>query len=139
MLVNFHFSSNADGQGNSKEQSKNNGRAGIDQQIVEIGLISTTGQKKEALKDFYYGIGISVYRSERDGVEINGIADVYAGYPAETNGLRVLDIIVSLDGKPVNVENDIVSDKPRVIVLRIMRGGSMFDVTIQTEKIYFKN
>lgn len=145
-LLNFHFSGNgngdgqgkgkSDGQGNTEEQAKKNGGTGIDREIVEVSLVATPGKKKEVPKDFFYGIGISINFS---GIGVYAVTDVYAGYPAQFAGMTTRDIIIALDGKPVGDFNDIASDKSRTIVLTINRDGLIFDITLVTEKIYFRH
>lgn len=149
-MINFQLSGNGngngqgkgkgDGQGNAEEQAKRNATGGgVDREVVEVSLVAAPGEKKEVPKDFFYGIGVSVYKAMINGVEVMGITDVYQGYPAIEHGITTQDTIIALDGMPVNDKNDIASDKQRTIVLTLSRGGVLRDVTILTEKIYFRH
>lgn len=85
----------------------------------------------------YGGIGISVYYSKK-GIQIN---EVYKGFSADKAGLKVGDIIISIDGQSLNnMEREELSTflkgAPNSrIIIQIQRQGEIIKKEISREKI----
>ena len=85
----------------------------------------------------YGGIGISVYYSKK-GIQIN---EVYKGFSADKAGLKVGDIIISIDGQSLNnMEREELSTFLKgapnsTIIIQIQRQGETIEKEISREKI----
>ena len=85
----------------------------------------------------YGGIGISVYYSKK-GIQIN---EVYKGFSADKAGLKVGDIITSIDGQSLNnMEREDLSTFLKgapnsTIIIQIQRQGETIEKEISREKI----
>ena len=85
----------------------------------------------------YGGIGISVYYSKK-GIQIN---EVYKGFSADKAGLKVGDIIISIDGQSLNnMEREelstFIKGAPNsTIIIQIQRQGETIEKEISREKI----
>ncbi len=85
----------------------------------------------------YGGIGISVYYSKK-GIQIN---EVYKGFSADKAGLKVGDIIISIDGQSLNnMEREelstFIKGAPNsTIIIQIQRQGEAIEKEISREKI----
>jgi S1-C subfamily serine protease len=74
-------------------------------------------------------------RSSEDREHALLVADVKPGTPAEVGGLRVGDIIVAFDGRPVESPEDLLEllDGDRVgkeVAIRVLRGDSVTEVRV---------
>ena len=85
----------------------------------------------------YGGIGIYVYYSKK-GIQIN---EVYKGFSADKAGLKVGDIIISIDGQSLNnMEREELSTFLKgapnsTIIIQIQRQGETIEKEISREKI----
>ena len=99
------------------------------EQDVEDAKITREGE--------YGGIGISVYYSKK-GIQIN---EVYKGFSADKAGLKVGDIIISIDGQSLNnMEREELSTFLKgapnsTIIIQIQRQGETIEKEISREKI----
>ena len=101
----------------------------FNEQDVEVAKIRREGE--------YGGIGISVFYSKK-GIQIN---EVYKGFSADKAGLKVGDIIISIDGQSLkNMEREELSTFLKgapnsTIIIQIQRQGETIEKEISREKI----
>src|SRR5689334_9211607 len=101
------------------------GRKAIDAMMSQLDPWSFYLNKKEAdlwrsdLNTKYGGIGISMKKIDDDIV----VVDVKKGHAAERAGIKTLDIIVSVDGKPMK-------GKTTDDVIDVLRGDPGTKVTV---------
>ena len=95
---------------------------------------------RESREGEYGGVGITVYNSKR-GIQIN---EVYKGYPADKAGLKIGDIIISVDGKSVtNLEREqlsmFIKGAPNsTFFIEVIRQNKILKKKVTREKIIIK-
>ena len=103
-----------------------------DAQDIEDARIRKEGE--------YGGIGVSVYYL-KTGIQIN---EIYKGYSADRAGLKVGDIIISIDEQPLkNMERDQLSlflkgSPNSIFSIEILRQGELLKKEITRDKITVK-
>ena len=103
-----------------------------DAQDIEDARIRKEGE--------YGGIGVSVYYLKK-GIQIN---EIYKGYSADRAGLKVGDIIISIDEQPLkNMERDQLSlflkgTPNSIFSIEILRQGELLKKEITRDKITVK-
>ena len=103
-----------------------------DAQDIEDARIRKEGE--------YGGIGVSVYYL-KTGIQIN---EIYKGYSADRAGLKVGDIIISIDEQPLkNMERDQLSlflkgTPNSIFSIEILRQGELLKKEITRDKITVK-
>ena len=86
----------------------------------------------------YIGLGILVGDAEDYGLLIE---DVYAGSPAEAAGIKIGDIIISIDGTSLegydrNSATELLSrDAGETVVLKIKRGDEITEITAEFSEV----
>lgn len=104
-----------------------------EEKIVPISIKGT--DKSAKTPDYYYGIGVWAF-SDTGGVY--RIDNVLGGYPAETLGIKVHDIITLINGNPISYKNDLRTEGSQTLVLTMLRNGVTFNLTIKTDKIFYQ-
>lgn len=97
--------------GESTDWNWTNGRVERDPCQVFIGVYTSTN-------------------SNGDGVDVNG---VISGTPAETSGIQRGDVIIEMDGVPVNTHNELLTERNKhkpgqEFTLTVLRNGATIDV-----------
>ena len=78
---------------------------------------------------FYWGVGIDV--NLIDSVLITGVTPGYCG---EAAGLKVGDIILSVNG---SATGEIKGDEPKTLLLTILRNGVKINISVERCKVYY--
>lgn len=90
-------------------------------------------QDGEENKNFYWGLGISVY----DFGDVKFITDVSDGYNGELSGLKKGDEIIALNNLPLSEKNDIKGDSPAKLKLTIRRNNVIIIIYTERCKVYY--
>lgn len=95
-----------------------------------------TEVKEEKPKKGYWGIGIEVdpfyHVTVTDRGIFNGwnITRVPGGYPADDIGLRVGDILITVDGQPLSTFRDVRGTGPDKVTFEVYRDGRILSFTV---------
>ena len=138
-LVFFSFKASKAQDEAKQEEKKNQAFYPKEERIIEIvDQVTTEATKPEPKKEFYWGIGIySVSNTTSTGAVMLRVTSVVSGYAAETAGIRIDDIIISIDDQDMTETNNIRGDKPRRMVLTVVRNGATIRITLERTKVYF--
>lgn len=113
---------------------------------VPIEIIETTdleeGTIKKQLENYYWGIGIETIQkfeqiSSFGGLNVLEVISVKKGYSAFDANILVNDKILLLDGYPMNEENNIKGDGPKILYLTILRNNIIINILVKRVKVYY--
>lgn len=101
----------------------------------EIHIRPRTGkwEKFIAKSEYFYGIGVTVS-------EINNtykILEVHPFYPAD-DYLKVEDVVLKINGQNISPTNDLRTVDSQILSLTIDRQGVILELSIKTDKIYYR-
>lgn len=120
---------------------------------IYSGLLSSINDNyaryftKDEFKEFtsenqgnYVGIGGQMQEEHRTGIKTFTV--IYAGGPADKAGIKSGDILLEVDGEPVDdielsevVSNMIKGEEGTTVVLKVLREGETLELTAQREAI----
>ncbi len=109
-----------------------------EQEEIKVVELNPAGQgESKILKDYYWGVGVSgVYITLSNGSQGYKVTEVYAGYSADNAGILVGDLIYSVNGGSVGL-NDIMGKTPAHLILGIVRGSLTLIINLDRVQVYY--